>query len=130
MSFFDFKVFFFCEVLGVELQSGIRERVAEGRAVEDKFSIVGKRAVVDGTWVLLGGVIIVEGQALVDGGWVRVDGVSVVEGLVLWDGVVILEEQSWVDGATVVEKWVLRDGVAIVGERMLWAVAVDVGRMV
>ena len=49
---------------------------------------------VDGTWVLLGGDIIVEGQALVDGGWVRVDGVSVVEGLVLWDGVVILEEQS------------------------------------
>ena len=128
MSFFDFKVFFFFEVLGVELQSGIRERVAEGRALEDKFSIVRKRAVVDGTWVLLGGVP--EGQALVDGGWVRVEGVSVVEGLVLWDGVVILEEQSWVDGTTVVEKWVLRDGVAIVGERMLQAVAVDVGRMV
>ena len=90
MSFFDFKVFFGFDILGIELQSGNRDEVPdlEGTVPEDGVTVAGRWAELvlgDGVLVLVGQEATDEGEGrvsrlpvvgrLVDGGMVRVRGV-------------------------------------------------------
>lgn len=116
MSFFDFKVFFCFDVLGVELQLGNRDEVTdlEWRVLDDGVNVAGRRAdegegrvsglpvvgrLVDRGWTLEGGVTdaggrVREGAVPDEGGRVWEGGVPDEGGQVREGGVP--DEGGWV----------------------------------